>query len=195
MRVVIVAFAAGSLGGALAAAQMMEKHDLPGTIRLYGCPAEETLIGKVYMKLDGQFDDLDACLHWHPGDKTLAQGGSSKAMVSVKFRFAGLPAHGSTSPHSGRSALDAVELMNVGVNFMREHIKEDARIHYVITNGGGQPNVVPPTAEVWYFIRADKHADVENNFRWIQDIRQGRGANDADRYVDDDRYGLPRNHP
>jgi aminobenzoyl-glutamate utilization protein B len=91
----------------------------------------------------------------------------------VKFRFLGLPAHASASPHEGRSALDAVELMNVGVNYMREHVKEDARIHYVVTNGGGQPNVVPPTAEVWYYIRANKHDDVVRYFEWVKEIAQG----------------------
>ena len=163
----------GALGAALAVKRSMREHNLSGTIRLYGTPAEETLIGKVYMFLDGQFDDLDVCLHWHPSTRNAAQGGSSKAMVSVKFTFKGIPAHGSGSPHQGRSALDAVELMNVGVNYMREHIKEDARIHYVVTNGGGQPNVVPPEATVWYFIRADVHQDVEQNFEWIQQIAKG----------------------
>ena len=163
----------GALGAVLAVKAAIDNHQLKGTVRLYGTPAEETLIGKVYMLLDGQFDDLDICLHWHPSSKNAAQGGSSKAMVSVKFTFKGTPAHGSVSPHAGRSALDAVELMNAGVNFMREHVREDARMHYVITNGGGQPNVVPPEATVWYFIRADSHTDVEYNFRWIQDIARG----------------------
>lgn len=160
----------GALGAALAVKAAMEKHQLPGTIRLYGTPAEETVIGKVYMTLAGVFDDLDVCLHWHPADKNEAWAGSSKALVSAKFTFEGTPSHASVSPFSGRSALDAVELMNVGANFMREHIKEDARLHYVIVNGGGAPNVVPPEATVWYFCRADKHEDVEYNFRWLQDI-------------------------
>jgi aminobenzoyl-glutamate utilization protein B len=134
---------------------------------------EETLIGKVYMTLDNQFDDLDVCLHWHPGNKNEAWAGSSKALISAKFTFKGTPSHASVSPDSGRSALDAVELMNVGANFMREHVKEDARSHYVITDGGGQPNVVPPTATVWYFVRANKHQDAEYNFRWLQDIAKG----------------------
>jgi aminobenzoyl-glutamate utilization protein B len=163
----------GALGAALAVKAAMEKHNLPGTIRLYGTPAEETLIGKVYMALDKQFDDLDVCLHWHPGDSNGAWASSSKAMVSAKFTFDGTAAHASVSPDSGRSALDAVELMNVGANFMREHVKEDARIHYVIVDGGGAPNVVPPRATVWYFVRADKHQDVEYNFRWLQDIARG----------------------
>lgn len=162
-----------ALGAALAAKKAIDEHKLSGTIRLYGTPAEETLIGKVYMALDGQFDDLDACLHWHPSSSNGAQGGSSKAIISAKFTFHGLPAHASASPDSGRSALDGVELMNVGVNYMREHVKEDSRIHYVVTNGGGQPNVVPPEATVWYFIRADRHEDVEANFAWVQDIARG----------------------
>lgn len=163
----------GALGAALAVKAAMQKHKLPGTIRLYGTPAEETVIGKIYMALDGQFSDLDVCLHWHPGDENGAYAGSSKANVSAKFTFRGTPAHASVSPARGRSALDAVELMNAGANFMREHLEEDARIHYVITDGGGAPNVVPPTATVWYFCRADDHQDVEHNFRWLQDIAQG----------------------
>lgn len=163
----------GALGAAIAVKAAMEKHKIPGTIRLYGTPAEETVIGKVYMTLDGQFDDLDACLHFHPSDKNEAWASSSKALISAKFTFHGTPAHASVSPEAGKSALDAVELMNVGANFMREHVKEDARIHYVIVDGGGQPNVVPPKATVWYFVRADEHKDVEYNFRWLLDIAKG----------------------
>ena len=163
----------GALGGVLAVKAAMEKHNLKGTIRLYGTPAEETVIGKVYMLLDGQFDDLDICLHWHPSTKTGAWAGSSKAIVSVKFTFDGISAHAAGNPEKGRSALDAVELMNVGVNYMREHLKEDARLHYVITDGGGAPNVVPPRATVWYFIRADSHEDVEYQYKWVNDIAKG----------------------
>ncbi len=163
----------GALGAALAVKASMEKHNLKGTLRLYGTPAEETVIGKVYMLLDGQFDDLDVCLHWHPSTRTNVWAGSSKALISAKFTFDGISAHAAGSPENGRSALDAVELMNVGVNFMREHTKEDARLHYVITNGGGAPNVVPPKATVWYFVRADKHEDVEYYFKWVRDIAEG----------------------
>jgi len=163
----------GALGAALAVKAAMQKHDLKGTLRIYGTPAEETLIGKVYMLLDGQFDDLDVCLHWHPAAKTGVWAGSSKAAASVKFTFRGVAAHAAGSPEKGRSALDAVELMNVGVNYMREHVKEDARLHYVITDGGGAPNVVPASATVWYYIRADKHKDVETYFDWVQDIAKG----------------------
>lgn len=163
----------GALGAVLAVQQAMREHSVSGTIRLYGTPAEETVIGKVYMTLAGLFDDLDVCLHWHPGSKNQAWNGSSKALVSAKFTFEGTPAHASVSPESGRSGLDGVELMNVGVNFMREHLKEDARMHYVIVDGGGAPNVVPPRATVWYFVRANRHQDVEYNFRWLQDIAAG----------------------
>jgi len=164
---------AGAMGAAIAVKQSMEQHRIPGTIRLYGTPAEETTIGKVYMQLAGVFDDLDVCLHWHPASKNEVWNGSSKAVVSAKFTFSGLAAHAAGNPDQGRSALDAVELMNVGVNYMREHVKEDARLHYVITEGGGAPNVVPSTATVWYYVRADDHKDVERYFAWVQDIAKG----------------------
>jgi aminobenzoyl-glutamate utilization protein B len=166
------ALGTAAVGAALAVKDAYDKHHLSGTIRLYGTPAEETVIGKVYMTLDGQFKDLDVCLHWHPGSKNRVSYMSSKAVISVKFSFKGLPAHASGSPDKGRSALDAVELMNVGVNYMREHIKESSRIHYVITNGGQAPNVVPADAQVWYFIRANTHEDVEYQFDWVRDIAE-----------------------
>jgi aminobenzoyl-glutamate utilization protein B len=166
-------FGTASTSAAVAVKKVMETGKIKGTIRLYGTPAEETGIGKTYMLREGLFKDCDVILSWHAGDRTAASYSYSKANVSVKFRFSGLPAHASTSPHEGRSALDAVELMDNGVNYMREHIKEDARIHYVITNGGGQPNVVPPEAEVWYYIRANKHTDVEKYYEWITEIANG----------------------
>lgn len=166
-------FGTASTGAAIAVKQAIEQGRIKGTIRLYGTPAEETGIGKTYMLREGAFKDVDVVLAWHAGDRTASSYNYTKANVSVKFRFAGLPAHASASPHEGRSALDAVELMNVGVNYLREHVKEDARIHYVVTKGGGQPNVVPPDAEVWYYIRANKHADVEQYFEWVNEIARG----------------------
>jgi len=163
-------FGTASTGAAIAVKNAMEFHGVEGTVRLYGTPAEETGIGKTYMLREGHFKDDDIILQWHSSFVTASGYGYTKAVVSVKFKFSGLAAHASASPHSGRSALDAVELMNTGVNFMREHVKEDARIHYVITNGGGQPNVVPPEAEVWYYIRANKHNDVEEYYDWVHDI-------------------------
>jgi aminobenzoyl-glutamate utilization protein B len=166
-------FGTASTAAAIAVKKAMESGSAKGTIRLYGTPAEETGIGKTYMLREGLFKDDDVILAWHAADRTSSSYAYSKANVSVKFRFTGLAAHASASPHQGRSALDAVELMSNGVNFMREHVKQDARIHYVITNGGGQPNVVPPEAEVWYYIRADKHADVEEYYEWVKEIADG----------------------
>jgi aminobenzoyl-glutamate utilization protein B len=167
------ALGTAAIGAALAVKAVYEKHKLPGTLRVYGTPAEETVIGKVYMALDDQFNDLDACLHWHPGTKNRTWYGSTKAAISAKFTFHGLAAHAAGSPEKGRSALDGVELMNVGVNYMREHVKETSRTHYVITNGGGAPNVVPATAQVWYYVRGNAHEDAESNFDWITEIAEG----------------------
>jgi aminobenzoyl-glutamate utilization protein B len=167
------ALGTAAVGAALAVKEVYDRHKLKGTVRVYGTPAEETVIGKVYMTLDGQFNDLDVCLHWHPGSRNRVSYSSSKALVSAKFTFTGLPAHASASPDKGKSALDGVELMNVGANYMREHIKETSRIHYVVTNGGGQPNVVPATAQVWYYVRANAHPDVESHFDWLTDIAEG----------------------
>ena len=169
-------FGTGSAGAAIAIKQALASGAIKGTIKLFGTPAEETGIGKTYMLREGAFKGVDTILSWHAGDSTAASWDFSKAIISVKFRFDGLAAHASTSPHQGRSALDAVELMNVGVNYMREHVKEDTRIHYVVTNGGGQPNVVPPSAEVWYYLRANKHTDVEEYFLWMQEIARGAAA-------------------
>lgn len=167
------ALGTSAVGAALAVQAVYKKQGLKGTLRVYGTPAEETLIGKVYMTLDGQFSDLDACLHWHPSTKNRVSFAETKAAISVKFTFTGLAAHAGGSPDKGRSALDGVELMNVGANYMREHVKETSRIHYVITQGGGQPNVVPATAQVWYYVRSNKHEDAEYLFDWLKEIAQG----------------------
>ncbi len=166
-------FGTASASGAIAVKKAMEAGKLKGTLRFYGTPAEESIGGKNYMLEAGLFDDVDILLGWHPAPVTGASFAYSKAVAEVRFKFKGLAAHASVSPHLGRSALDGVELMDVGVNFMREHVKEDARIHYVITLGGGQPNVVPPVAESWYYIRANKHQDVIDMFEWISDIARG----------------------
>ncbi|HVR73256.1 MAG TPA: amidohydrolase [Planctomycetota bacterium] len=164
---------AASAGAAIAVRYAMESYRIKGTLRLYGTPAEETGIGKTYMVKEGLFSDCDAALHWHPSDRNVVTYSHSKAVVSVKYTFQGLAAHASFSPQDGRSALDAVELMNIGANYLREHLKEDARIHYVITAGGGQPNVVPPTAQVWYYLRANSHRDVEALFARMEKIARG----------------------
>lgn len=190
---------AAAFGGAVAIKEAMEQHGLKGTIRLYGTPAEETGIGKVYMQLAGVFDDLDVCLHWHPATKNEVHwSNSSKALVSMKFAFHGTAAHASMSPESGISALDAVELMNVGVQYLREHVREDARIHHVITDGGGQPNVVPAKAEVWYYVRADRHEDAEKYVERVKEIAQGAALmtrTKLDIRVETDNHELIENQP
>ncbi|HEX7184120.1 MAG TPA: amidohydrolase [Thermoanaerobaculia bacterium] len=169
-------FGTASTAAAIGVKQALAAGAIKGTVKLFGTPAEETGIGKTYMLREGLFKDVDTILAWHAGDSTRASWNFSKAMVSVKFKFEGLASHASVSPYQGKSALDAVELMSAGVNYMREHVKEDTRIHYVITNGGGQPNVVPPSAEVWYYLRANKHADVEEYFVWLGEIARAAAA-------------------
>jgi aminobenzoyl-glutamate utilization protein B len=164
---------AAALGSAVALKCYLTSHGLPGTVRYYGCPAEETLIGKVFMARDGVYDDLDAAITWHPGAVNTAQLGSSNGVNSVKFNFHGKTAHAAGDPHNGRSALDAVELMNIGANYLREHVIPDARLHYVITDGGGQPNVVPATAQVWYYVRAPHRPQVEEIYGRLVDVAKG----------------------
>ncbi len=151
-------FGTGSTAAAIAIKDWLASSGKSGTIRLYGTPAEEGGAGKVYMVRSGLFDDVDAVLHWHPGDQNSANATSSLANKSAKFRFYGIPSHAASSPENGRSALDAVEAMDYMVNMMREHIPMESRIHYVITHGGKAPNVVPEFAEVYYYVR---HPDME----------------------------------
>ena len=161
------------LGAALALQAAMQAQGIPGTIRYYGCPAEETLVGKTFMARDGVFDDLDAALTWHPGATNIVWNGSSLAMNSFRVNFHGVAAHAGGSPWLGRSALDGVMLMDAGVNYMREHVPPESRIHSVVTSGGEAPNVVPAFAQVWYFVRAPKRGEVEDMYRWMQDIAKG----------------------
>jgi len=146
-------FGTASTAAAIAVKDWLEARGGQGTIRFYGCPAEEGGSGKVYMTRAGLFDDLDVALHWHPGDRNDASASAALANKSAKFRFRGVSAHAAGAPEKGRSALDGVEAMNAMVNMMREHIPEQARIHYVITDGGKAPNVVPDFAEVYYYAR------------------------------------------
>ena len=131
----------------------MEAENITGTIRYYGCPAEELLSGKTYMAREGVFDDLDIVYTWHPGTFNMAVHPSMQALTGVEFFFSGRTAHAAGAPHLGRSALDGVEIMNVGANYLREHVPDGSRIHYQITNGGLAPNIVPDKASVYYFLR------------------------------------------
>jgi aminobenzoyl-glutamate utilization protein B len=189
---------AGAAGAAVAVSKLIDQGKLKGTLRYYGTPAEESIGGKGYMLEAGLFNDVDVLLGWHPQDITTARYQYSKAVASVRFKFKGVASHASSAPQLGRSALKGVELTDVGVNFMREHLKEDARIHSVITNGGGQPNVVPGLAESWYYIRANKHQDVADMFEWVSEIARGAAMmtrTQVEINVDDDTYELLPNKP
>lgn len=153
--------------------KLLEQKKLAGTIMVFGTPAEEGGSGKVYMVRAGLFKGVDAVIHWHPGDKNAVMEGSSLANISAKFRFRGLSAHAAASPDRGRSALDGVESMDYMVNLMREHIPSDTRIHYVITDGGKAPNVVPDFAESYYYVRNPAKENVQQIFERITKAAEG----------------------
>ena len=161
------------LGAVLAVKEAIDQFNISGTIKFFGCPAEEVIHGKVWMVKAHVFDGIDAALSHHPGTMNVAKLASNLANNTVKFHFYGKTAHAAGSPDQGRSALDAVELMNIGVNYLREHITQDARIHYVIEDGGGQPNIVPGYARTWYYIRAPERDQVDQIYDWILDIAKG----------------------
>ncbi len=166
-------FGAGSVGAAIAIKRTMEEHGLAGTVRLYGAPAEETVVGKVYMAKAGLFDDLDAAFDWHPGTETGVRNSSGQAMNNFQVEFYGQAAHAAADPWNGRSALDAVEMMNFGANLMREHVRPTARIHYVIPSAGEAPNVVPEYARVWYYVRDTARAPVDDHYDQLLKIAEG----------------------
>jgi len=166
-------FGAGSAAAALAIREAIARKNLNGTVKLFGCPAEETLVGKVFMVRDGLFAGVDVALSWHPSSYNSVWMSSSNALNSVKFNFHGLTSHAAADPERGKSALDAVELMNVGSNYLREHISEKARLHYVIPHGGGEPNVVPEYSQVWYYIRAPKRDEADQIYGRVVNIAKG----------------------
>ena len=164
----------GSLAGVVAVKAYLEDSGMPGTVCYLGCPAEEGGSGKAFMARAGVFDDLDAALTWHPEALNATMCASTLANIQVLFKFHGVSAHASFAPHLGRSALDAVELMNVGVNYLREHILPDARVHYAVTNAGGSaPNVVQARADVLYLIRAPKLNQVREIYARVCDVASG----------------------
>ncbi|MBP1862219.1 M20 family metallopeptidase [Rhizobium herbae] len=145
----------GSMLAAIALARHLEANGLPGTVRYYGCPGEEGGSGKTFMVRAGAFADVDAALTWHPAPFNGVRSTHNLAVLEYYYRFKGIAAHAANAAHLGRSALDAVELMNVGVNFLREHMPQDCRVHYAITDTGGRAaNVVQANAEVLYLVRA-----------------------------------------
>ena len=164
----------GALSSAFAVKAYLEKHNLPGTVQFFGCPGEEGGSGKTFMGREGVFDHLDIALTWHPSPMNAVMSLSTLANYQVYFRFKGISSHAASSPHLGRSALDAVELMNVGVNYLREHVIQDARMHYAVTNTGGySPNVVQRDAEVLYLIRAPKVDQVDEIYKRVCKIAEG----------------------
>ncbi len=167
-------FGTASTAAAIAVKEWMVANKVKGTLRMVGTPAEEGGSGKVYMVRDGIFADVDAVIAWHPGDENSVTGERTMANVSGKFKFHGISAHAAGAPERGRSALDGVEVMNVMTNFLREHIPDGSRIHYVITDGGRAPNVVPDEAEVYYYVR---HVDMKVvNDVWSRVVNAAKGA-------------------
>ncbi len=167
-------FGTASVAAGIELKKMIESKKISGTIRVYGCPAEEGGSGKVYMVRAGLFNDVDVAVHWHPGDKNLVTMTSALANTSAKFRFLGTASHASMAPEKGRSALDGVEAMDNMVNMMREHVPQETRIHYVITQGGKAPNVVPDFAEVFYYVRHPKREFVVSIFDRL--VKTANGA-------------------
>lgn len=162
-----------SLWAAVAVKEYLHENNLPGTIRYYGCPAEEGGAGKAFMVRAGCFDDVDLCLSWHPGP---GNGVFNKALANARvlFQFHGVSSHAAAAPELGRSALDSVEIMSVGVNYLREHITPEARIHYAIVNAGGDaPNVVQSEAAVMYAIRAPKTSQVKEILHRVSEVARG----------------------
>ena len=165
---------AGAALAAVALKEYMERNHVAGTLRYYGTPAEEGGDGKVYMIRAGLFRDVDVVLHWHPGDENDVFNGGMLAINSARFLFHGVAAHAALAPERGRSALDAVMLMGNGIEFLREHIPSNSRIHYVITNGGAAPNVVPDTAELYLYARNPSSAVLGGV--WDRILKIGQGA-------------------
>lgn len=164
---------AGAFAAAIGLKQELMARKLPGTVKYFGCPAEENFSGKAFMARDGLFNDCDACLTWHAGAVNRVWTGSSLANNAMNVTFYGQTAHAAGDPYNGRSALDALQLMNMGVEFLREHMPTKARVHYVITNGGGQPNVVPAKASAWYLVRAPRREEVDSLYARVLKCAEG----------------------
>lgn len=164
----------GAFAAACAAKEYLDVNRLPGTVKFFGCPGEEGGSGKTFMVREGVFEGVDAALTWHPSPSNNIMSLSSLANYQVYFQFKGISSHAANSPHLGRSALDAVELMNVGVNYLREHVIPEARMHYAVTNTGGiSPNVVQANAEVLYLLRSPKVSEVEDIYKRVCKIAEG----------------------
>ena len=165
---------AGSLAAAAAVKKYLEDTGKPGTVIFYGCPGEEGGAGKAFLAREGVWKQLDAAITWHPGSANQVSSGSNTASIQVLYKFKGIPAHAAGNPHIGRSALDAVEVMNIGVQFLREHMTPDCRIHYAITDTGGvSPNVVQGSASVLYMVRSNRVAEAVKLLARVDNIAKG----------------------
>ncbi len=163
----------GSAAAGLAIKELIEKHQLPATVVVYGTPAEETLEGKTVMIKNGYFRDVDVCLAWHPLDHNDCGEVKFKACAAMTMTFHGVKAHACNCPENGRSALDAAELTNVGCNYLREHIDRDSYLHYSYINGGDRPNIVPDYAKLWYMVRAYTFNQMQVLVERIKQVAQG----------------------
>lgn len=164
---------AGCVGAAIALKHAVAEQKIPGTIRLYGCAAEETEGAKVYMARAGLFNDLDVALHWHPGPVAQVSTYRSTAVDQLKIEFFGKGAHAAGSPWLGRSAVHAAELFAHGINLMREHVEPTARLHYIYESAGMAPNVVPDYARLCLYVRDSDRAHVEASTAWVKQIAEG----------------------
>ncbi|HEY0263534.1 MAG TPA: amidohydrolase [Granulicella sp.] len=163
----------GAALAAVAVKEYMEKNHVVGTLRFYGTPAEEGGSGKVYMVRAGLFKDVDVVLHWHPGNANVVNNGGSLAIISAKFTFHGVAAHAAAAPDRGRSALDGVMVMGTGIEYLREHVPSNTRMHYIITKGGAAPNVVPDLAEIYLMARSPSETTLRGIWDRIEKIAQG----------------------
>ena len=165
---------AGALGAAFAVKDFLEKTGHSGTVIFYGCPGEEGGAGKAFMAREGLWKELDCALTWHPSDVNEVVTGTNNSSIQVLYRFHGVSAHAAGDPENGRSALDAVELMNTGAQYLREHMTSDCRVHYAIIDAGGvSPNVVQSEASVLYMVRANKVRDSVKLLARVDKIAQG----------------------
>ena len=166
-------FGVASVASAVAVKDAMARHNIPGTLKVFGCPAEETVEGKVFMVRAGVFDGLSCCIQWHPSSENGVSLESSNALNQFEVEFFGQTAHAAGDPWHGRSALDGIELTDIGLNFLREHLQPTARLHYVITEGGGAPNVVPDHARAWYYVRDIDRESVEKDYERVLKVIDG----------------------
>ncbi|HWL00189.1 MAG TPA: amidohydrolase, partial [Parapedobacter sp.] len=166
-------FGTGAVAGAAAIKTWLAETGNQGTIKVFGTPAEEGGGGKVYLVRDGFFDDVDIVLDWHPGTRNAVNMSTGTAIQMVDYTFTGKAAHAAASPDKGRSALDGVEAFNYMVNMLREHVPTDSRIHYVITNGGEAPNIVPELASVSYYIRHPNREVLQGLTKWLGEAASG----------------------